>query len=115
MPCIKCFFNQALTDENRRQLRNGLIDAVQLIPGKTADSVMIILEEKKDLYFHQSAEEKCAFVEVNLLLRKDPTEYFSPMSKKICELLDRELGIRGTDVYIRYLATPDWGWNGKNF
>lgn len=115
MPCIKCFVNQMLTDENKQNLRAGFVNAAQLIPGKTADSVMVILEEGKNLYFHQSAELRSAFVEVNLLLRKDPTEYFSPMSKKICDLLANELGIKGTNVYIRYLATPDWGWDGKNF
>ncbi|MCI9350181.1 MAG: hypothetical protein HFF83_13340 [Oscillibacter sp.] len=115
MPCIKCSVNQLLTNENKQRLRDGFIDAIQLIPGKTADSVMVILEEGKDLYFHQSAELKIAFIEVNMLLRSDPTEYFSPMSKKICELLSKELGISGANVYIRYLATPDWGWNGRNF
>ena len=55
MPCIKCSVNQLLTNENKQRLRDGFIDAIQLIPGKTADSVMVILEEGKDLYFHQSA------------------------------------------------------------
>lgn len=115
MPCIRCSVNQKLTDENKKKLYAGFIDAIQLIPGKTPDSLMVILEDSKDICFHQSDEIKSAFVEVNMLLRKDPSEHFPPMSEKICRLLDEELGISGSNVYIRYLATPDWGWNGKNF
>ena len=115
MPCMKCFVNQKLTSENKKNLRDGFIRAAEIIPGKTADSVLVILEEEKDMYFHQSEEIKSAFVEVNLFARKDLTEYFPAMTEKICQLLSEELGIKGTDVYVRYLATTDWGWNGKNF
>ena len=30
-------------------------------------------------------------------------------------LFQKELGVAPQDMYIRYLATPDWGWNGGNF
>lgn len=115
MPCIRCSVNQTLTDDNKKRLYDGFIDAIQLIPGKTPDSLMVILEDAKDICFHQSDEIKSAFVEVNMLLRKDPSEHFPSMSRKICGLLEEELGIPGSNVYIRYLATPDWGWNGTNF
>lgn len=115
MPCIRCSVNQNITNNNKKKLYNGFIDAIQLIPGKTPDSLMVILEDAKDIYFHQNDEIKNAFVEVNMLLRNDPSEYFSPMSEKICMLLEEELGISGANVYIRYLATPDWSWNGRNF
>ena len=115
MPCIRCAVNQKLTEEKKDALRRGFVDAIQLIPGKKPDSVMVILEDEKDMYFHQNAEILSAFVEVNLLLRADPTEYYSSISGKICKMLSEELGIEGSNVYIRYLATPDWGWNGKNF
>ena len=107
MPCIRCSVNQKLTSQNKENLFQGFIDAIQLIPGKTPDSLMVILEDSKDIYFHQRDDLKSAFV--------DPSEYFSPMTEKICKLLQEELDIAGTNVYVRYLATPDWGWNGKNF
>ena len=115
MPCIRCSVNQKLTSQNKENLFQGFIDAIQLIPGKTPDSLMVILEDSKDIYFYQRDDLKSAFVEVNMLLRTDPSEYFSPMTEKICKLLQEELDIAGTNVYVRYLATPDWGWNGKNF
>ena len=115
MPCIRCSVNQELTHHNKKNLFQGFIEAIQLIPGKTPDSLMVIFEDSKDIYFHQSNNIKNAFIEVNMLLRADPTEYFPLMTEKICQLLREELDIAGTNVYVRYLATPDWGCNGKNF
>ena len=37
------------------------------------------------------------------------------MTQEICALFQKELGVAPQDMYIRYLATPDWGWNGGNF
>ena len=115
MPCIKCTVNYTLSEKNKENLRSGLTEAIQLIPGKTADSLMVILDDAKYVAFHQNSEVPNAFVEVNLFRRNDPSEFFPAKNEKICMLLQDELGISGENVYIRYLATTDWGWNGKNF
>ena len=41
MPCIGCSVNQKLTSQNKENLFQGFIDAIQLIPGKTPDSLMV--------------------------------------------------------------------------
>ena len=115
MPCIRCTVNQKLSSEQKQTLKEGLMEAIQLIPGKTPDSLMIVLQDAADMCFHRDSETPCAFVEVNVLLRKDPSEHYPAMSKSICDLLLRVAHIEGTNIYIRYLATPDWGWNGTNF
>ena len=115
MPCIKCQFNQKLTTENKQVLKTGLCEAIELIPGKKADGLMILLEEADTMYFHKTDEVKAAYVEVNMLLRADPSEHFPAMSAKICALFEQELQIAPDCVYIRYTATKDWGWNGTNF
>ena len=37
------------------------------------------------------------------------------MTAKVCEILDKELGIPGDAVYVSYFGTSNWGWNGSNF
>ena len=115
MPCIRCTVNRKLDDSQKNALKEGFMNAIQQIPGKTPESLMIILQDSADMCFHKDSETACAFVEVNVLLRKDPSEHYPAMSSAICDLLNTVLGIAGTDVYIRYLATKDWGWNGTNF
>ena len=114
MPCIRCTVNRKLNKEQKVDLKKGLMEAIQESPGKTPESLMVILHEA-DMYFHKDSDTPCAFVEVNILLRQDPSAHYPAMSRMICELLSSAIGIEGSNVYIRYLATRDWGWNGKNF
>ena len=37
------------------------------------------------------------------------------MTREVCGLFQQQLGVDPRDLYVRYLATPDWGWNGGNF
>ena len=37
------------------------------------------------------------------------------MTEEICALFQQELGVDPKNLYVRYLASPDWGWNGGNF
>ena len=37
------------------------------------------------------------------------------MTAKICDILQEELGIPGSAVYVTYQGIDDWGWNGRNF
>lgn len=115
MPCIKCQFNQKLNAEKKEAVKEGLCEAIELIPGKKADGLMIVLEDEQTMYFHKTDDIKVAYVEVNMLLRADPSEHFPAMSAKLCDLFHKELDIAPDCVYIRYTATKDWGWNGKNF
>ena len=37
------------------------------------------------------------------------------MTARTCQILEKELGIPGSNVYVSYFGTPNWGWNGSNF
>jgi hypothetical protein len=36
-------------------------------------------------------------------------------TKGLCDILNEELQIAGTDVYITYRPVELWGWNGSMF
>ena len=115
MPCIRCTLNKKIGKEQSENLKKGFMEAIQLIPGKNPETLMVILQDSADMCFHCSSDIASAFVEVNILLRADPTESFQKMSSVICNLLERELDIEGQNIYIRYTATKDWAWNSINF
>ena len=115
MPCIRCTINQPASDKQKQLLREGFMEAIQYIPGKKPETLMVIIQDNSDIFFHRTSDNSCAFVEVNILLRDDPTESFSKMSGYICDMLESILSIDGTNVYIRFTATKDWAWNGIKF
>ncbi len=91
------------------------MEAIQLIPGKKPESLLSIIVDGAEMCFHKSVEDKYAYVEVNSLFRTDPSMYYPDMSAMLCKLLKDTIDVEGTNVYIRYTSTPDWGYNGKNF
>ncbi|MCR5232730.1 MAG: hypothetical protein K6E53_02335 [Lachnospiraceae bacterium] len=40
---------------------------------------------------------------------------FQKMTEEITKIYGDVLGIAPDHMYIKYSATPDWGWNGGNF
>ena len=65
-------------------------------------------------YFGGKKLDKGAYVEVKVLGSVD-SGASSKMTAKVCEILDKELGIPGDAVYVSYFGTSNWGWNGSNF
>ena len=37
------------------------------------------------------------------------------LTAKICSLAQSVTGVKSDRVYVRYLMTDTWGWNGSNF
>ena len=37
------------------------------------------------------------------------------MTVEVCRLFEDQLGVDPKDIYVRYLASKDWGWNNINF
>ena len=75
---------------------------------------LINLVDGQDLYFGGNKLEKGAYVEVKVLGSVDAGAS-DKMTAKVCEILERELGIPGNAVYVSYWGTGCWGWNGGNF
>ena len=75
---------------------------------------MINLVNKQDLYFGGKKLDKGAYVEVKVLGNVDGTSS-DKMTAKLCEILEKELGILGNAGYISYWGTANWGRNGGNF
>jgi len=113
MPMIEAKVTMELSEDKRDVLKAEFGKAVAII-GKPESYLMVNLVDKQDLYFGGKRMEKGAFVDVKVFGSVDSAAS-SKMTAKVCEILDRELGIPGNAVYISYFGTQNWGWNGGNF
>lgn len=84
------------------------------IMGKPELYLMINLVDKQELYFGGKKLDKAAYVEVKVLGSID-SGASDKMTAKLCEILEKELGIPGNAVYVSYWETANWDWNGSNF
>ena len=75
---------------------------------------MVGFEDEYHLYFKGDDSKPTAFVEVSVYGSANSSA-FSDLTGEITEIFGDVLGIAPDRIYVKYSATPDWGWNGGNF
>ena len=114
MPFIDAKVSVPITNEQEVELKSRLGQAISLIPGKSESWLMTGFEDNYHLYFRGDNSAPMAYIEVRIIGGPDKAA-FSKMTAEITKIFNEVLGIAPDHMYIKYSATPDWGWNGGNF
>jgi phenylpyruvate tautomerase PptA (4-oxalocrotonate tautomerase family) len=114
MPCIQTKVNVKISREKEEALKSELGKVIELLPGKSESWLMLSFEDECDLYFKGTAEPGIAFVDVKIFGKADSAAY-DKLTAAITDILNRELGISPSRIYIQYEESDHWGWNGSNF
>ena len=113
MPYIHVQTNAAVSKEQADAIKAACGQAITLVPGKSEAWLMVGVEGGRTLYF-KGTDAPAAMVAVELLGGAD-SAVLSRMTGALCEALADTLSLPPDRVYVRYLSTADWGWNGSNF
>lgn len=114
MPYIRTTVSKEITDEKRENLKKKLGNAIALIPGKSESWLMLAFEDKVNMYFKGDGSQDYAYVEVNIFGSASDAAY-DRLTAAISEIINEELGIDRSNIYIKYEEAEHWGWNGSNF
>ena len=114
MPFIDSKISIKITDAQEKELKTRLGQAISIIPGKSENWLMAGFEDDYHLYFRGENSEPSAYIEVRIFGSPNK-DAFSRMTAEITKIYGEVLGISPDHMYIKYSATPDWGWNGSNF
>lgn len=114
MPFISTKVNVKISKEKEEILKSKLGKAIELIPGKTEDWLMLSFDDQCNLYFKGVSEDKIAFVEVKIFGKATKADY-AKLTKAITDILNQELDINSDRIYVKYEEVDHWGWNGNNF
>lgn len=115
MPCIQIKTNVEVSQEAAQQVKSQLGRMISYLPDKSEPWLMVTLEDKCRMWFGGEGGKPIAMVEVKVLGNTIDRAGSEKMTREVCALFQQELGVDPKDMYVRYLATPDWGWNGGNF
>ena len=115
MPCIQIKTSAKVSEETALTIKTELGKAISLLPGKTEQWLMVTLEDDCRIWFHGETGRPMAIVEVKVLGEKIDSSASEAMTREVCALFQKELGVDPKDIYVRYLASKDWGWNNANF
>lgn len=113
MPYINVKTNVRISPDKEEAIKKGLGLAITAIPGKSEGWLMVGIEDSFRLYF-KGTDEPAAMVEVSLY-GSASSNALSTLTSHITGLLYDNLGISTDRIYVSYMCTQDWGWNGSNF
>lgn len=113
MPFINSKLSTPLSAQQETAIKEKLGKAVELIPGKSENWLMVGFEPETSLYFRGDNSQPIAFVEVSIFGSENPAA-FSRLTARICEIYQEVLGIAPDHIYVKYQPVSSWGWNGSN-
>ncbi len=113
MPYINTVTTTKISDEAKERLTKEYGKAIKLIKGKSEEWLMLRFEDGAKMAFRGNAKADSAMVEVELYGEADKAD-LNKLTGKICELLQRELGLDSTRIYVKYFSTGNWGYDGEN-
>lgn len=114
MPYISTKTNVSISKEKEQELKVLLGKAIENIPGKTERWLMLSFEDNCRLWFRGNADEPIAYIEVKLFGKAQPSAY-KAMTEAICDIVEGELNVPSSNIYVKYEEVSTWGWNGGNF
>ena len=113
MPFINVKTNTAVSKEKEAAIKTALGEAITAIPGKSENWLMVGIEPEKILYF-KGDNAPAAMVEVSILGNAS-SNALATLTSHITGILNDNLGISGDRIYVSYMSTENWGWNGSMF
>jgi phenylpyruvate tautomerase PptA (4-oxalocrotonate tautomerase family) len=114
MPYINTRTNIEISKEKEELLKQKIGKAIELIPGKSEDWLMVSFEDQASLYFRGKTDKPIAFVEVKLF-GASTKEAYQKLTAELTSIIANELDIATNQIYVRYEETKYWGYNGNNF
>lgn len=112
MPFINLKTTVALDNAKKEALTGELNRITQECLGKGENWVMTGYEDLVSLSF-QGSTENIVYVEVKTY-GTPASSGADKMTAAVCALMEKELNIPASRVYVSYWGTNMWGWNGGN-
>ncbi|MCD7959197.1 MAG: hypothetical protein LUF89_06890 [Ruminococcus sp.] len=113
MPLIHLKTNQSISKEQKVALKSAFGKAITVIPGKSESWLMVQIEPDCTLYF-KGDDAPAAMVDVSIFGKADD-KAFDALTAQLCTIVENQLKIDGSRIYVKYAEVPHWGWNDSNF
>ena len=113
MPFIHVRTARPIPDAARQTMTRTLGRDIRLL-GKSEEWLMLQIEGNCALAFRGQEDSDAAFVYVGLLGRADGAQT-ERLTAAICAMLEKEMSLPPDHVYVQYVESTSWGWNGSNF
>lgn len=112
MPFILSKISLPISREQELQLKIGLGKAIELVPGKSEDVLMLGFEDNYHLYLRGEDSQPMAYIEISMFGNENHLGY-DALTAEITTIFSEILGISPVCIYVNYFDIPSWGVNGS--
>jgi phenylpyruvate tautomerase PptA (4-oxalocrotonate tautomerase family) len=113
MPYIDAKTNVKITNEQKEALIKEFGKAIEKIPGKSEEWLMVNVEGDRTMAFRGDFS-PCVMVEI-AIFGKASNEAYDALTECVCALTQRILGVPSDRTYVKYTEISHWGYDGFNF
>lgn len=114
MPYIDTKTSAKITNEQKERLIKEFGAAIELIPGKSEEWLMLNFEGECQMAFRGISNIPCAMVDV-YIFGKTTTEAYAALTERTCAIINEILGVPTDRIYVKYSEKDRWGFDGFNF
>lgn len=114
MPFVGSKVSKSVTKRQEIKLKEGLGQAIALVPGKSEKYLMTEFEDNCHLYFQGRNDKPIAYIEAALFGNEMHYGYDN-FVKYVTKLYNETLNIPTENIFIRFEDIPDWAEAGMNF
>ena len=113
MPYINAKFSGTVSPEKEIELKSAFGEAITLL-GKPERYLMVEIEDDRRLYFGGKNDAPSAFFDVSLL-HSAPRQSYEKLTARLCEIAKEIMGVDGSNVYVKFEETENWGYDSFMF
>jgi len=113
MPFIISKVSQKISKDEERALKERLGKAIELVPGKSEEYLLLGFEDGCRLYLGGDDSAPLAYIQANIFGNEGHFGY-DAFSREVAKIFHEVLKIPEERVYISYTDIPDWSVDGMN-
>ncbi|MBR1624971.1 MAG: hypothetical protein IJ676_04440 [Clostridia bacterium] len=114
MPFIITRTNVSIDERKERELKTKLGNAIELIPGKSEEYLLLSFEDNQRLWLRGNKIEPIAYVEASIFGNDDHVG-FDRFTVEVTKILYETLSVPPQNVYIKYEDIKVWSVYGRTF
>lgn len=111
MPFIIARVSTNVTKEQETELKSRLGRAIELVPGKSEEYLLLGFEDNYHLYLRGDNSEPTAYIEASIFGNEGHFGY-KEFTGEVTRIFNNVLGIAPDRIYIKFSDITAWGVSG---
>ena len=113
MPFINAKFSDTVTPEKEIEIKSALGEAITLL-GKPERYLMVEIEDIRRRESGGRNDQPIAYFDVNLR-HSAPRQSYEKLPARLCEIAKEYMNVDGSNVYVKFEETENWGYDSFMF